>query len=101
MDTIKVPFYAKASLVFIGLFAFISMLYDWDWDAAKRQFQKAFAINNNYAPTHDWYSTFLSWVENKPEDAVKESTRAAELEPLVAISYNLLANTLLCAGRFT
>ena len=27
MDTIKVPFYAKASLVFIGLFAFISMLY--------------------------------------------------------------------------
>ena len=81
--------------------AFISMLYDWDWDAAKRQFQKAFAINNNYAPTHDWYSTFVSWVENKPEDAVKESTRAAELEPLVAISYNLLANTLLCAGRFT
>ena len=80
--------------------AFISMLYDWDWDAAKMQFKKAFSINNNYAPTHDWYSTFLSWVENKTDEAVKESTRAAELEPLVAISYNLLANTLLGAGRF-
>ncbi len=81
--------------------AFISMLYDWDWEAAGRQFKKAFAINNNYAPTHDWYSTYLSWVENKPDEAVKESSRAAELEPLVAISYNLLANTLLCAGRFS
>ncbi len=27
MDTIKVPFFAKASLIFIGLFAFIGMLY--------------------------------------------------------------------------
>ena len=27
MDKIKIPFYAKASLIFIGLFAFISMLY--------------------------------------------------------------------------
>ena len=81
--------------------AFISMLYDWDWDAARRQFQKAFSINPNYAPTHDWNSTFLSWVENKPNDAVKEGTRAAELEPLVAISYNLLANTLLSAERFS
>ena len=27
MDNIKVPFYAKASLIFIGLFTFISMLY--------------------------------------------------------------------------
>ena len=27
MDTSKVPFYAKASLIFIGLFAFIGMLY--------------------------------------------------------------------------
>ena len=80
--------------------AFISMLYDWNWTAARKQFKKAFAINPNYAPTHDWYSTFLSWVENKSEEAVKESTRAAELEPLVAISYNLLANTLMCAGRF-
>ena len=81
--------------------AFISMLYDWDWDAARRQFKKAFAINPNYAPTHDWNSTFLSWVENKPDDAVKEGTHAAELEPLVAISYNLLANTLLSAERFS
>lgn len=27
METVKIPFYAKASLIFIGMFAFISMLY--------------------------------------------------------------------------
>ena len=81
--------------------AFISMLYDWNWTAAKKQFQKAFSINPNYAPAHNWYSTFLTWVENKPEEGVKEGKKAAELEPLVAISYNLFANTLLGAEKFS
>ncbi|HEY8687943.1 MAG TPA: hypothetical protein VIM07_01815 [Chitinophagaceae bacterium] len=77
------------------------MFTDIEGYPARRQFKKAFDINPNYAPTHDWTSTFLSWVENKPDEAVKEETRAAELKPLVAISYNLLANTLLSAERFS
>ena len=80
--------------------AFINMLYDWDWEAARNHFKKAFAINSNYAPTHNWHSTFLSWIENKPDEAVNAGKKARELEPLVGISYNLLANTLIGARRF-
>ena len=80
--------------------AFINMLYDWDWEAARNHFKKAFAINSNYAPTHNWHSTFLSWIENKPDEAVNAGNKARELEPLVGISYNLLANTLLGAKRY-
>ena len=80
--------------------AFISLMYDWNWADAKKQFQKAISINPNYAAAHNWYSTFLTWIENKPEEGIHESKIATELEPLVAISYSLLANSLLGAEKY-
>jgi len=67
--------------------AFLSGFYDWDWPEARKHFQKALEINFNYAPAHYWHSLYLSAVENKYEEAIKEGIKALELEPLTAVQY--------------
>jgi adenylate cyclase len=81
--------------------AFISVFYDWTWAKAKKQFQQVFELNPNYAPAHYWYSYYLSFVERKSEESVREAKYAAEhLEPLVAFSHHVLAMMLVNARRF-
>ena len=42
--------------------AFINLYYDWDWDAAEREFRRAIELNPNYANAHHWYAEYLSLV---------------------------------------
>ena len=83
-----------------SVLAFLSMIYDYDWVSAKQQFKQAIALNPGYAPTHYWYSNFLSWVESDFELAVEEANRAIELEPLLSHCYNVLSSAHLCHGTF-
>jgi TolB-like protein len=80
--------------------AFLSGFYDWNWPEARKYFQKALDINFNYAPAHYWYSLYLTTVERKLEDAIREGTKALELEPLTAVQYSLMAVVYLNVGRF-
>ena len=58
-------------------------LYDWNWPAAEKEFQRAIAGNPNDAMAHQWYGQFqkamgrASWVG--------EVRRAHELDPLSVI----------------
>ena len=80
--------------------AFLSGFYDWNWPEARKHFQRALDINFNYAPAHYWYGLYLTTVERKLEDAIREATKALELEPLTAVQYSLMAVVYLNAGRF-
>ncbi len=81
--------------------AFINTFYDRNWIEAKKSFQRVFEINPNYAPARYWYSYYLSFVEGKSEEGIREARMAAEiLEPLESISHHVLAVTLINAGRF-
>jgi len=80
--------------------AFLSSFYDWNWEKARHHFKKALEINFNHAPAHYWYSLFLSTVERDHQHAIKEGTKALELEPLTAVQYSLMAVVYLGAGRF-
>jgi tetratricopeptide (TPR) repeat protein len=60
------------------------MNYDWDWSAAEREFRKAIELNPNYANAHHWYADYLSAV-GRHEEAVVESKRAVELDPVSPI----------------
>lgn len=64
--------------------AFIKLYYDWDWDAAERDFLHAIELNPNYANAHHWYAEYLS-LESRHEAAIKEAERARELDPLSII----------------
>ncbi len=77
------------------------LFHDWNWTEAKKIFQRVFEVNPNYAPAHCWYSYYLSFVEGKPEDGIKEARKAAELlEPFESISHHVLSVTFITANRF-
>lgn len=54
--------------------------YDWDWAGAKQEFERALALNPNYALAHQWYGQYqkaLGW-----KNWAAEVKRAGELDPL-------------------
>ncbi len=68
--------------------AFAQVLYDWDWKAAERGFQRTFELNPGYATAHHWYAEYLAW-KGEGERAVAEAKKALEIDPL-----SLIINTL-------
>ncbi len=61
--------------------AFVAVYYDRDWAKAEREFRRAIDLNPNYANGHHWYAEFLS-LKGRHEEAIAESERARELDPL-------------------
>jgi len=55
--------------------------YDWDWPGAEKEFQRALALNPNYAQAHQWYGHFLRAM-GRQNSARAEIKRAHELDPL-------------------
>jgi DNA-binding winged helix-turn-helix (wHTH) protein/TolB-like protein/tetratricopeptide (TPR) repeat protein len=81
-----------------ALLGFVIFWYDWDWDAAEREFRRALELDPNSADAHYAYADLLSYT-GRHEEALAEIKRARELDPL-----NLRINTiegalLINAGR--
>lgn len=55
--------------------------YYWNWTEAESQFKQAIELNPNYAMAHNWYSQYLGFM-GRPEEALRESKRAQEIDPL-------------------
>jgi serine/threonine-protein kinase len=55
--------------------------YEWDWEMAEREFQKAIELNPKYPTAHQWYAEFLV-VMGRFDEAIAEIKRAQELDPL-------------------
>lgn len=55
-------------------------LYDWDWAGAEKEFQRAIALNPNYAMAHQWYGQLLHALGR--QNWAAEVQRAHELDPL-------------------
>jgi TolB-like protein/DNA-binding winged helix-turn-helix (wHTH) protein/Tfp pilus assembly protein PilF len=64
--------------------ALIVQNYDYDWQTAEKEFKRAIELNPNYATGHHWYAEHLAW-EGRFEEAVRESERARQLDPLSLI----------------
>ena len=67
--------------------AFIYQLFDHDWEAANREYERAIELNPRYPTAHHWYGGYLSAM-GRHEEALKEAETARELDPL-----NLIINT--------
>jgi TolB-like protein/Tfp pilus assembly protein PilF len=61
--------------------AVIAQNYDWDWQTAEKEFRRAIELNPNYATAHQWYAESLAF-QGRFEDALAESERARQLDPL-------------------
>jgi TolB-like protein/Tfp pilus assembly protein PilF len=64
--------------------AFALYNYDFAWLAAEKEFQRAIALNPNYATAHHWYAIYLA-TRGRLEEAIAEMQRARELDPLSLI----------------
>lgn len=73
--------------------------YDWDWTAAEREYRKALEINPGLPSAHLWYGMFLR-DQGRLKEALPELRRAAQLEPLSALTSVNLAFGLLAEGNY-
>jgi len=59
----------------------VKAMLDWDWRAAEEGFRQAIALNPSSDGAHRWYGTLLSGL-GRTSEAISESERARELDPL-------------------
>ena len=72
--------------------------YDWNFDAAEREFRRAIELNPGYAPAHHWYAWHLALL-GRNDDALAEMKKAANLDPL-SLNINSDLAELLLIARF-
>ncbi len=60
--------------------AWVKFIYDWDWEAAGREFRRAIELDPRYASAHQWYSWYLSAM-GRMRESISEAERAVELDP--------------------
>jgi TolB-like protein/DNA-binding winged helix-turn-helix (wHTH) protein/Tfp pilus assembly protein PilF len=79
--------------------AFVLDLYDWNWDSAEKEYERALALNPGYATAHQWYGWHLIETGNYKE-GIAELRKAQSLDPLSLIVGADLADALSIAHRF-
>jgi tetratricopeptide (TPR) repeat protein len=76
----------------------VKMHYDWDWDGAEEEFQRAIELNPGYAMAHQGYAMLLMFV-GRLDEAVVEIKCARELDPLSLIINTMMGLITSFAGR--
>ena len=76
----------------------IRWVYEWDWPAAERAFQRAIALNPNYVTAHHWYGWCLVQ-RGQFDEGLARMKRAMELEPLSFIIQTQLGASLFYLGQ--
>ncbi len=73
--------------------------YEWDWEAAEREFLRAIELDPAYATAHQWYGFSLLTV-GRYQEAIAELERACELDPLSAIIVATLGEGFMAARQY-
>jgi tetratricopeptide (TPR) repeat protein len=89
------PHLAQAHLAVANIRAML----DWDWAAAEAGFRQAIALNPSSDGAHRWYGILLAGLGRSAE-AVRESQRASELDPLCLVVGTSDAWTRYLAGDY-
>jgi len=80
-------------------FAYINMVYDWNWASAEKEFKRAIEINPNYAGAHEWYAEFLA-ARGRESEALTEMKRARDADPLLVLMHAAVAEALYYSRRY-
>lgn len=60
--------------------AYLKFTYDWDWNSAEQEFERAIALNPGYDNAHHWYSHLLM-ARGRQSESMAEAMRAFEISP--------------------
>ena len=64
-----------------AVLANVAFSYDWNFEVAEQEFQRALALNPNSPTPHLWFSHYCI-VRNRLPQALEENSRLLELEPV-------------------
>jgi tetratricopeptide (TPR) repeat protein len=64
--------------------AIVAENYDWDLRRAEKEYRRAIELNPSYSTAHQWYAECLAF-EGRFDEALAESARALQLDPLSLI----------------
>jgi TolB-like protein/DNA-binding winged helix-turn-helix (wHTH) protein/Tfp pilus assembly protein PilF len=73
--------------------------FDWDFDSAGKEFQRAIELNPGYATAHQWNAMNLGLL-GRPQEALVEMRKAESLDPLSLIINADLAEFLLLTHSY-
>jgi serine/threonine protein kinase/tetratricopeptide (TPR) repeat protein len=76
----------------------IKTYYDWDWEGARREFEKSLELKPNYTTVHAGYAGYFMAIGELTE-AIKHGKKAVELDPLGLPSNMFLGIYYVRAGR--
>ena len=79
--------------------AFIALFYDWDWQTAGRELDRALALDPRYPDAHLFHGWYFV-ATNRIDDAVSELQSAVNLDPFSVINNARLASMLFYARRY-
>jgi tetratricopeptide (TPR) repeat protein len=78
----------------------VRRLLDWDWRGAEAAYAQAIALNPSQDGPHRAYGLLLASL-SKPDEAIRESERACEMDPLcIAVNSNGTAWIRFLAGDY-
>ena len=79
--------------------AMVNLTFDWDWAGAEREFKRAIEINPRDSDAHYYYSYYLAFM-GQFDNAISETKKAQELDPVSLVKLTGLAQVLLMARRY-
>jgi TolB-like protein/Tfp pilus assembly protein PilF len=82
-----------------SVLANVSFSYDWDFDAAEREFQRALELGQNDPTAHLWFSHYCE-VGNRLQQALEENSRTLGLDPVSPLFNTVRAEILYNARRY-
>jgi TolB-like protein/Tfp pilus assembly protein PilF len=82
-----------------SVLANVSYSYDWDFDAAEREFQRALNLGQNDPTAHLWFSHYCE-VRNRLQQALEENSRTLALDPVSPLFNTVRAEILYNARQY-
>jgi TolB-like protein len=79
--------------------AHIYLEFDFDWEAAEREYTRGIELDPRYAIGHHWYGGYLSAM-GRHDEALEQAMRARELEPVSLIINTWVGLRHYLAGRY-
>lgn len=79
--------------------AYVSMVYEWNWATAEKEFQRAIEINPHYAGAHEWYAQLLA-ARGREEEALSEVKKARDADPMLVLMHAAVAEVLYYSRRY-
>ena len=73
--------------------------FDWDFDAAGKEFRRAIELNPGYATAHHWFAWHLALL-HRYDEAIVEMRKAASVDPLSLVINADLAELLALAHSY-